>query len=239
MSASRAAGAAPILSPIMAAVERQLAAFYGFPIASAAAGHLISRDDLRACLGDDAGQHPGWGARGGVWLLNTDAADDVFIGIHIDEEVAERLAQADPLAQLDNRNLDPFCVLVEEVSHFHLILNRAQAARTVTRLELEWQAEIDKLLICAQTLERQSGDPHLLPLARVLYDHATIDAEDSELYWEATKHAARFWFEALRADEDLTLDAVRPTLREVYRTSWPRKFDVLLEGHAPARRRAS
>ena len=239
MADRRASEAVPVLSPIIAAVERQLAAFYGFPIASEAAGHLISRDDLRVFLGDDAAAHPGWGARGGVWLLNRDEAEDVFIGIHIDDEAVGRLQQDDPLAHLHNRNLDPFCVLVEEVSHFHLILNRAQADRTVTRLELEWQAEIDKLLICAQTLQRQSGDPHLLPLARMLYDCASIDADDTDLYWQATKHAARFWFEALRNDGAVTLDALRSTLRQVYRTSWPGKLESLATGRTRARQQAS
>jgi hypothetical protein len=130
----------------------------------------------------------------------------------------------DPRAALTDANLDAFCVLVEEISHFHLILNRAQAGLEVTKLELEWQGEVDKLLVSGLFLERQSGQSYLLPLARKLYDLAAVTAVDDQLYEEATKYAARFWFQ-LAKDADLRLDSprLRDRLRQAYRCGWTDK----------------
>jgi hypothetical protein len=213
------------LAQIVTKIERELASFYDFEVASPAAEHLVSKDELVRSLGSKAAQQPEWGARGAVWVVDPARAerdDDVFIGVHIASEVAGALAASDPTARLADANLDAYCVVIEEVSHFHLILNRALAERGVSRLELEYQGEIDKMLVCALTLERQSGDAHLLPLARRLFDAATIVADDHELYWEATRHAARFWYQALRDGAKLD-EGLRETLRAAYRRSWADK----------------
>jgi hypothetical protein len=135
--------------------------------------------------------------------------------------LCEELAKASPLAGLDNVNLDAFCILVEELSHFHLLLNRVDAGRPVTRSELELQGELDKLLICARLLKRQSGDYHVVALARTLYDRAEIVAADPEPYVQATKYAARFWF---AASEDGPDDPqVKERLRALYNADWTEK----------------
>lgn len=195
-----------ILSKTVSEIEQQLASFYGFALRVSASDHLVTKKDLLASLGPTVATQPEWQARAGVWLLSGDEAskDDFFIGIHIGDEIAESLAIADPRQGLDNSNLDAFCVVIEEISHFHLIVNRAIADRQVSKLELEYQGEIDKLLVCAMTLSQQAGDPHLLPLARLLYDQAIICSSNTTLYWEATKHAAQFWFDALRDHNTLT-----------------------------------
>jgi len=204
-------------------VERELAEFYAFAPAARASGHLVTKAELHRSLGDPVKEKPEWHARAGVWLSEPSHDEDVFIGLHLDDALKAQLESHDPTVALDAANLDAFCVLVEEVSHFHLILNRALATHPVTRLELEWQGEVDKLVVASRTLERQSGDPHVLPLARALYDLSSIDAHaDAELYWQATKYAARFWFDALRAGLESPEDA-RPTLRAAYEAQWDSK----------------
>lgn len=220
------------LRDIIQKVELRLADFYGFHPQSEASQHLVTRDELQASLGDAVARLPEFQGRGGVFLQNGEAPNDLFIGIHLDDEIRTTLEQTDPLRRLDDGNLDEFCVLVEEVSHFHLILNRATVDQGVSKLELEWQGEVDKLLVCAMMLKEQQGDLHLEPLARRLYDTATIIAKDVELYWEATRHAARFWRETGRHMEPLGA-AVREHLRRTYRASWSDKL-AQLEGQRRA-----
>ncbi len=225
------------LVDVAGAVEEELAGYYGFPLLAGASSHFVTKAELKAALGDAAEAQPEWTARGGVWLVNSEAHadEDVFVGITIAPEIAMTLEAHNPLAGLDNDNLDAFCVLVEEVSHFHLILNRIAAQKPVTRTELELQGELDKLLVCARLLKKQSGDHHVLPLARMLYDLAEIVTSGEgreEAYRAATKYAARFWFGSESGPDDAL---VRLRLQAIYRTSWAGKLAELRDfGRAAA-----
>jgi hypothetical protein len=203
-------------------VERELAAFYGFALLARAKDHLASRRDLEASLGRSVQTLPEFKARAGVFLQEPGDSEELFIGIHYDDAVLESLDRKNPLERLDDENLDAFCVLVEELSHFHLILNRMERRQGVSKLELEWQGEVDKLLVSAVTLEDQAGDLHLSPLARRLFDQATITAEDQELYWQAHRQAARLWFAVAQKAEGLT-PRLREILRQSYHAPWADK----------------
>ena len=209
-----------MLARIVDTVERGLAEFYGFAPLSTESAHLVTRDELRASLGGAVESLPEYRARAGVFLV--EQTPDTFIGIHFDESLRATLEARDPTRELSDANLDAFCILVEEVSHFHLLLNRLAPGRGVSKLELETQGEIDKLLVCALLLGHQAGDQHLVPLARRLYDTAVITGEDKELYWQATRHAARFWFEAIRREARLG-PRLRESLRQIYAASWAEK----------------
>jgi hypothetical protein len=50
-------------------------------------------------------------------------------------------------------DLDPLCQLIEGVSHFVYLAERARADREATQLELELQAEIDKYVVLAGTVK--------------------------------------------------------------------------------------
>ncbi len=203
----------PKLNEIVASVERELATVYAFAPVAAATDHLIQRDDIHKTLGDTAKEQPEWHARGGVWLSGDES--DLFIGIHIDDAVTEHLTEHCPLTRLASHNLDAFCVVVEEVSHFHMILNRV--GRGVSKLELECQGEIDKLLVAARLLERQCGRPHLTALARVLFDEAHVVGADTATYEAATRYAARWWYAVTSGDDRLTA-AIITSLRSQYKT---------------------
>lgn len=203
-------------------VEHRLAAFYGFALLARASDHLATKAELAASLGRGVESLPEFKARAGVFLKEPGDSGELFIGVHYDDDVLARLDRNDPLARLDDRNLDAFCVLIEELSHFHLILNRMERNQGVSKLELEWQGEVDKLLVSAVTLEAQAGDLHLSPLARRLFDHARITGEDQELYWQAHRQAARLWFAVAQRAEGLT-PRLREILRQSYHAPWAEK----------------
>jgi hypothetical protein len=54
----------------------------------------------------------------------------------------------------DDASLDGLCQIIEGVSHFVVLVERAQACRRTTQLELEVQAEVDKWLLLAGAMRR-------------------------------------------------------------------------------------
>jgi hypothetical protein len=54
----------------------------------------------------------------------------------------------------DDATLDGLCQIIEGVSHFVYLVERARAQRATTQLELEVQAEVDKWLLLAGSMRR-------------------------------------------------------------------------------------
>ena len=82
-------------------------------------------------------------------------------------------------------DLDPLCQIIEGVSHFVYLADRARAEREATQLELELQAEVDKFVVLAAWL----GEPDAgasATLRRRLYEDVSF-AHD-----EATEHGDRY-----------------------------------------------
>ena len=57
-----------------------------------------------------------------------------------------RLDSADPLNSLEASQLDDLWKVLEGISHFNYLVLRAADDRSVTLLELELQAEVDKFV---------------------------------------------------------------------------------------------
>lgn len=92
-------------------------------------------------------------------------------------------------------NLDPIAQIIEGVSHFVYLADRASHARTTTQLELEVQAEIDKYVVLASSL-RDFDERASQKLRATLYDDATFvhgaSTEEGERYRLANLCAQRF-----------------------------------------------
>ena len=175
---------------LLSRVEQDIADYYDFPILYRAKDHLVA-DELVPEISRLRGKTESF--RAAVYF--TESPGEFAIGVHFDSNVKNILLVDDPTVALSNRNLDAFCVLVEELSHFHLLINRANADKQISLLELEWQAEIDKLLFCGLYLERLVGDPHIQPLLRLLFG---LEAERSLLdshYAMAERFAVKFWLD--------------------------------------------
>jgi hypothetical protein len=77
-------------------------------------------------------------------------------------------------------DLDPLCQLIEGVSHFVYIAERARAGREATQLELEVQAEIDKYVVLAASL-RDLDRARSEKLRERLYEVVSFgDAHDTD-----------------------------------------------------------
>jgi hypothetical protein len=120
----------------------------------------------------------------------------VRLGLFIDEQVLSRLTNRDPLRMLDEDNLHDYCTALEGVSHFHYLVWSLTRGRSVSLLELELQAEVDKYAT-AVALFTQQRDGALPGSLHARLFHAVsflpqLDAESRRRYQEANRHAARF-----------------------------------------------
>jgi hypothetical protein len=76
--------------------------------------------------------------------------------------------------------LDTLCQLIEGVSHFVYLAERARVGRAATQLELELQAEVDKWVVIAASI-RPFDASRSASLREHLYEHvAFLDRAESE-----------------------------------------------------------
>lgn len=92
-------------------------------------------------------------------------------------------------------NLDPICQIIEGVSHFVYLAHRAQLDREATQLELELQAEVDKYVVLAASLQG-FDETSSKKLRGRLYDAVSFlhreDSDEGERYRVANAVARRF-----------------------------------------------
>jgi hypothetical protein len=92
-------------------------------------------------------------------------------------------------------DLDPLCQIIEGVSHFVYLADRAKDDRETTQLELELQAEVDKYIVIAAALGATSRESSETLRGRLYEDVSFEDAAGSELgdrYRMANRVAARY-----------------------------------------------
>ena len=122
-------------------------------------------------------------------LLIAEGEEGVELSLYVDAAVLQRLAKHCPLRRLSEENLADFCTALEGVSHFHYFVWSAVRARSVSLLELELQAEVDKYASALRlTLDQREGQfpadlfhrlfgrveflPHLAAHERARYEEA-------------------------------------------------------------------
>jgi hypothetical protein len=177
--------------PLPGQLQSLLADLYDAPVEHDVHDFLITSADQAAAL-QEADSPPLTDEQ--LLIAQSDAG--VELGLYVDEAVLVRLAQRCPLATLDESNLADYCTVLEGVSHFHYVTWSAGHDRSVSLLELELQAEVDKYasalsLLLAQHEGRFPGDLFRRLFAGCsLLPHLT-DAE-CRRYAEAHRCAARF-----------------------------------------------
>jgi hypothetical protein len=130
--------------------------------------------------------------------------------------------------------LDELCQLIEGVSHFVYVVERARTHRATTQLELELQAEVDKWVVLAESLATFDAAASAALRARLYEEVAFVhDAatEIGERYRVANETANRFV-------RQLELDCVGPARFAELRSRLRRFFhfgqeEKLRLAHAP------
>lgn len=196
-------------------LQRQLSDLYQVGTGHDVRDFLITDPALAQALG------------GGAMLANTSETllmheDDgaMSLSLFLERELLDRLESGNPLDDLQADQLDDLWKVMEGLSHFNCMVWKASHDRSVSLLELELQAEIDKFVATMQ-LAIEQRDSHLLNrLHTWLFDEVSFDAgldgEQLDRYRAANEYAARFC-RGLR--ERLIADDVQAIseLRQFYR----------------------
>jgi len=135
-------------------------------------------------------------------LLVAEDEEGVELSLYVDRAVLERLGEHCPLRSLSERNLADYCTALEGVSHFHYFVWSAGRERTVSLLELELQAEVDKYASALRLMLEQRAGRFPAELFERLFERVvflpTLSAVERGRYEEAHRFAARF---CLRLEE--------------------------------------
>ncbi len=120
----------------------------------------------------------------------------VELSLYVDQAVLERLGEHCPLRSLSEENLADYCTALEGVSHFHYFVWSAGRERTVSLLELELQAEVDKYASALRLMLEQRSGRFPGELFERLFERVaflpTLSAVERGRYEEAHRFAARF-----------------------------------------------
>jgi len=129
-------------------------------------------------------------------LLVHEDEEGLNLSLFIDKNVLNRFARHDPFKHLDHRNMEAFCLALEGISHFIYLVWNAGHDRSVTLLEMELQAEVDKFIMLMNCLDEQSNLPPPGRLIQVLFENSRyredLSREELQRYREANFHARKY-----------------------------------------------
>ncbi len=128
-------------------------------------------------------------------LVIRETTGSVEVGLYMDPATVQNLEEHNPFEKLDENNFSDFCAAIEGVSHLLYFLFRAEKGETVTELELELQADVDRfLLLCL--LVHKSHEMVPQEMLRRLFDDIQLrkglTRKMKERYLRANNWAAKF-----------------------------------------------
>jgi hypothetical protein len=196
-------------------LQQQLRAIYQTDPGYDVRDFLITDARVAGAIGGDRSL-----AISGETLLLSEDEEGLALSLYLDEEILERLDLCDPAASLRTGMLDDLCKVIEGLSHFDYVAWRAHRDQSMSLLELELQAEIDKF-VSTMHLARDGRDTEMMNVLHgLLFDnvqfHGHIHGEELERYRAASEYAARFC-QGLRRRMLSGGDEILVELRRFYR----------------------
>jgi hypothetical protein len=203
-------------------LQRQLTDTYQAPVDHDVRDYLITDPRLARFLAGESVL-----ASSGESLLVSEDEDGLALSLYLEQEILHRLESFDPAKRLHEAQLDDLCKVIEGVSHFNYVVWRAQKDRSMTLLELELQAEVDKYVSTMQ-MALEHGDHDMMHgLHRRLFDNYRLrddlEQDQVERYRAASEYAARFC-RRLRRRLLQSGDGAHAELRSFYRMSLNEKI---------------
>ena len=128
-------------------------------------------------------------------LLVHEDRGELNLSLYLDPGVVEALDPGRPARDLEGVGLDDFCLALEGVSHFLYLVWYASHNRSVTLLEMELQAEIDKFVMLRGVFAGAAGGSADGAMQRLFQDaifHADLGNEELARYQDASRLAERY-----------------------------------------------
>ncbi len=120
------------------ALQEQLEAIYGIRAEYRAKDFLIDSEAARKLGGSGRSREE---------LLVCQGIEGLELALYVEPELLARVTAAGPEGAM-TADIGDFCEVAEGVSHFLYVAHTVHQERTVSLLELEAQAEVDKFAVC-------------------------------------------------------------------------------------------
>ncbi len=165
-------------------------------------------------------------------LLIRQDGESLDLALYLAPDLLRRLDDNDPTESLHGENLHDFWMALEGISHFLYLTWNAGHERSVTLLEMELQAEVDKYILAAFLFGRQLRGLVPKALYRQLFEAARfderLDAAERHRYRSANYFASRF---CSYIEKEFLKPGARSglvnTLRRFYRLTQQRKIKAI------------
>jgi hypothetical protein len=222
VSAAAQSEAAPESASVLARVQRGLEALYRVETRLDVDAFVVGEEARDQAVGSEQ-------RRPREQLLVSQSGEELSLGLFLDEDALQNLERHDPAGGLSEHNFWDFCLAVEGVSHFIYVALCAAHDRSVTALELELQAEVDKFVSC--TLHG-ADDPGVL--RERLYERVSLahdlDADERDRYRTANDQARRYSLSLERRYlSQRRVNDMLPELRRFYRLGLQEKLQHIDE----------
>ena len=161
-------------------------------------------------------------------VLVAENTDGMAVSIYLDQALLARLENQNPLDELKPGQLADLSTVLEGISHFNYLVWSACQNRSVTLLELELQAEVDKFVATTLIALEQNDYELARELHRWLFDEVSfqpaLDNDQRERYETANNYAARFCHRIL---ERIGEHSGLRELRDFYRLTQVEKISYI------------
>lgn len=195
-------------------VQDHLEAIYGFTCEARAEVFVVDTE---------AAARLGGTGRADEELLVHEAGDALELALYLSPALLDRLKpyEAGPLGYVLDSDLAGYCQLAEGVSHFLYVAHTAAHGRTVSLLELEAQAEVDKFAVCLLHRWGEGVGAWARELLQRLFDRVSyrkqLSAQERWRYEEANRLSRRFCARLMGHVAARRLDRLLGDLRYAYR----------------------
>jgi hypothetical protein len=208
---------------VLNALQNLLATIYDVPLPHAVAEFLLTDRTQLPQAAQDSGTDE--------QVLVAEDSDTLWVSVYLEPALLSRLESADPFEALHGGNIADYWTALEGVSHFLYLAWNASHDRSVTLMELELQAEIDKYVSSLWLLREQNPRRFPAELHHVLFERTHVDprlaGERAGLYRSADHYAARFCRRLARTLQPASASAhadATAELRRFYRLNRERKI---------------
>ena len=206
----------------LASIQSLLTQIYGIDTPHDVRDFVISGECPAAAGGQDALRR-----RMAEKLLLVQEEDNLDLALYLDATVVDRLADKDPQRYLGRRNLEDFCTVLEGISHFLYVVYNASRDRSITLLEMELQAEVDKYVGARLLLDHQGSVERRRNLIRHLFEDFSLleglNRAEEQRYVNANRFAVQYCYQLDRRYSVVDAQYL-DELRSFYRANQPRKL---------------
>lgn len=198
-------------------IQEHLEAIYGLRCEYRASDFLVDFETAKALGGTGRNREE---------LLVSQSVDahgeNLDLALYLEPEMLKRVSsfEARPSGALDDE-LPSFCEVAEGVSHFVYMTHTARLERTVSLLELEAQAEVDKFAVCVLMRWGRDSAGWATSLVGRLFHRVRfneqLSADERWRYVEANRLAKAYAERLLKLVRAQNLGPLLAELRHAYR----------------------